>query len=142
MIIRVNRGLIALARFLKVMAYFIVWALTPSYYFCYSRVHPRIGNKSMVDKDTVIEALKLVEDPELFLDIWFLGLIYEIAIDEDKVAIDMTFTTPMCPAGPALIEDVRAKVGAVEGVSDVEVKIVFEPPWEPSDEVKAMLGMM
>jgi len=97
----------------------------------------------MVEQEQVIEALKEVEDPELFLDIWFLGLIYRAEVKEDGlVEIDMTFTTPLCPAGPSLIEEVKQKVSEVEGVSSVEVQVVFEPPWQPSDDVKAMLGMM
>lgn len=96
----------------------------------------------MPSKDQVIEILKTVEDPELFLDIWFLGLIYDISISDKKIAIDMTFTTPLCPAGPQLVEEVRSKVSKLEGVENVDVKVVFTPPWEPSDEVKAMLGMM
>lgn len=96
----------------------------------------------MLERETIIEALKTVEDPELFLDIWFLGLIYSIAIEEGKVLIEMTFTSPMCPAGPFLINQVKSKVGAIEGVASVEVQVVFTPPWVPSDEVKGMLGMM
>ncbi|MBX7143987.1 MAG: metal-sulfur cluster assembly factor [Oligoflexia bacterium] len=96
----------------------------------------------MVSKEQVIEALKTVQDPEIFLDIWFLGLIYSISIDGDKVSIEMTFTSPMCPAGPMLIDDVKSKVGQLPGVASVDVKVVFTPPWQPSDEVKAMLGMI
>ena len=98
-------------------------------------------------KDKIIEALKTIEDPELFLDIWFLGLIYNIGIDDAdpagaEVAIDMTFTSPMCPAGPELRHAVVTKVGELEGVQKVSVNITFQPPWEPSDEVKGLLGMM
>lgn len=98
-------------------------------------------------KEKIIEALKTVEDPELFLDIWFLGLIYNIGIDDSdpagaEVAIDMTFTSPMCPAGPELRHAVLTKVGELEGVRKVSVNITFQPPWEPSDEVKGLLGMM
>jgi metal-sulfur cluster biosynthetic enzyme len=93
-------------------------------------------------RDAIIEALKTVEDPELFLDIWFLGLIYNIGIDGNQVVIDMTFTSPMCPAGPQLKHEVQQKVGAVPGVAEVVVNITFQPPWEPSDEVKGLLGMM
>lgn len=96
----------------------------------------------MVSREEVIEVMKTVEDPELFLDIWFLGLIYSIEINDTAVAIDMTFTTPLCPAGPQLVEEVRSKTHALEGVTDVQVKVVFSPPWQPSDEVKGMLGMM
>lgn len=96
----------------------------------------------MVTKEAVIEALKKVEDPELFLDIWFLGLVYHIGIEDDGVVkIEMTFTSPMCPAGPQLVGDVKEKVGAVEGVQSVDVTVVFIPQWTPSDEVKQTLGI-
>lgn len=98
-------------------------------------------------KERIIEALKTIEDPELFLDIWFLGLIYNIGIDDTdpqgaEVVIDMTFTSPMCPAGPELRHAVLTKIGELEGVQKVSVTITFQPPWEPSDEVKGLLGMM
>lgn len=96
----------------------------------------------MASKQDVIDALKTVEDPELFLDIWFLGLIYGIELEEELVKITMTFTSPMCPAGPMLINEVKSTVGALEGVGEVDVQVTFSPPWEPSDEVKGMLGMM
>ena len=102
--------------------------------FCYS--------KGMVTKDQVIEVIKTVEDPEIRLDIWFLGLIYSIEIEDKNVKIDMTFTSPMCPAGPQLIDEVKTKVGKLEGVENVDLKVVFSPPWEPSDVVKGLLGMM
>ncbi|MEZ4754879.1 MAG: metal-sulfur cluster assembly factor [Bdellovibrionota bacterium] len=98
----------------------------------------------MPTKEEIIEALKTIEDPELFLDIWFLGLIYGIGVDEDlnEVDIEMTFTTPACPAAPSLVEEVHTKVGALPDVKKVNVNITFTPPWEPSDDVKAMLGMI
>lgn len=95
-------------------------------------------------REQVIEVLKTVEDPELFLDIWFLGLIYniDIDIDEGRVIIDMTFTSPMCPAGPQLKHEVQTKVAALPGVKEAVVQITFTPPWEASEEVKGMLGMI
>lgn len=96
----------------------------------------------MASKDEIIEAIKTIEDPELFLDIWFLGLIYSIDIEEDgKVKIDMTFTSAMCPAGPLLVNQVKEKVGALAGVTGVEVTVVFSPPWQPSEEVRLLLGL-
>lgn len=94
-------------------------------------------------KDKVIEALKTVEDPELLLDIWFVGLIYKVEVDDNagNVDIEMTFTTPLCPAGPDIVNEVYEKVGEVDGVSKVEVKVVFDPPWKPSDELKGLLGL-
>lgn len=96
----------------------------------------------MATKDDVIEVLRKIDDPELFIDIWFLGLVYAIEIEDDKVKIDMTFTSPLCPAGPQIVEEVTTKVKELPGVSSVDVKVVFSPPWEPSEEVKGMLGMM
>lgn len=101
-----------------------------------------ISTPSEPTKEQVIEVLKTVEDPELFLDIWFLGLIYNIAIDEGRVIIDMTFTSPMCPAGPQLKHEVQTKVAALPGVKEAIVQITFTPPWEASEEVKGMLGML
>ncbi len=95
-----------------------------------------------ISKEQVIEALGKVEDPELFLDIWFLGLVYGIELDDSLVKIQMTFTSPMCPMGPEIVSDVKDKVGELEGVEEVDVEIVFTPPWEPNDEVKALMGYM
>lgn len=97
----------------------------------------------MITKEDVIEKLKQVKDPEIGLDLWFLGLIYDIKIeDESYVTITMTFTTPMCPQGPEMVLDVRAKVAELDGVEDVYVEVVFDPPWQPNEEVKALMGFM
>ena len=95
----------------------------------------------MLTKDDVVEVLKTVEDPELLLDIWFLGLVYNITVEGSKVDIEMTFTSPMCPAGPMLIDQIKSRLGQ-KGANEVNVSVVFNPPWEPSDEVKAMLGLI
>ncbi len=94
----------------------------------------------MATREDVIEVLKKIEDPEVLLDIWFLGLIYRIDIFDSKIEIDMTFTTPLCPAGPELIEQVRSGVGALDGIDEVVVKVVFDPPWQPNEDVRALLG--
>jgi metal-sulfur cluster biosynthetic enzyme len=95
----------------------------------------------MLTKEDVIEVLKTVEDPELYLDIWLLGLIYGVEVQDDKVSVEMTFTSPMCPAGPMMVDQIKSRL-AEKGAREVTVKIVFNPPWEPSDEVKAMLGLI
>lgn len=95
-----------------------------------------------LSKEQVIEVLKTVEDPELLMDIWFLGLIYSIEIEEALVKIEMTLTSPMCPVGPQMVDQVKSKVAAMPGVELVDVRLVFSPPWEPNDEVKAYLGLM
>jgi metal-sulfur cluster biosynthetic enzyme len=98
-------------------------------------------NEQLSDRDKIIEVLKTVEDPELFLDVWFLGLIYNLNIEGQQVDVQMTFTSPMCPYGPQLVEDVRKAIKGI-GFDPVNVSITFDPPWEPSDDVKAMLGMI
>jgi metal-sulfur cluster biosynthetic enzyme len=94
-----------------------------------------------VTKEQIIEQLKLCLDPELLIDVHTLGLIYDIRIKEDLLEIDMTFTFPGCPYGPMLKEDVTNKLKAIKGVKDVKLNITFDPPWKPSDELRAMLGM-
>ena len=93
-------------------------------------------------REDVIEVLKSVIDPELFIDIWTLGLIYDIAIEDNQVKIRMTFTSPACPAGPQLVEEIKEKTSNLEGITASSVEVVFRPPWEPSEELKAMLGFM
>ena len=98
----------------------------------------------MVNKEQVIEVLKKVYDPEIQFDIWSLGLVYNIEIEGNKVNILMTFTSPMCPYGPALLDDVRRQVSAISGVGEVEVEITFNPVWSPdkmSEEARIALGI-
>ena len=95
----------------------------------------------MTDREKVIEALKQCNDPELEMNVWFLGLIYDISIDGDNVKIKMTFTTPFCPYGPALLDLVKTKVKEIAGATDVQIEVVFEPKWEPSEDVKLSLGL-
>lgn len=80
----------------------------------------------------VVEVLKTVFDPEIPVDIWELGLIYEIAVDDaDGVDVKMTLTSPMCPVAGSLPPEVEAKVAAVEGVNSARVEVVWDPPWGP-----------
>lgn len=96
----------------------------------------------MVTKEDVIEALKKVVDPELFIDVWTLGLIYNIdLLEEGILSIRMTFTSVACPAGPQLVQDVKEKTEELEGIKETHVEIVFQPPWTPSEDLKAMLGI-
>ncbi|MAD79489.1 MAG: hypothetical protein CMJ50_01420 [Planctomycetaceae bacterium] len=100
-------------------------------------------------EDAVMEELKKVIDPELFVNIVDLGLIYGVSIvdreDEQKdVKIDMTMTSPACPAGPQLIGNSKQIVGQMEDVCEVEVKIVLDPPWSPdrmTDDARDQLGI-
>ena len=95
----------------------------------------------MATEESIRKALTQVFDPELRLDIITLGLVYGIQINAGKVDIRMTFTSPMCPYGPMLMEDVKSTVEKQQGVKQATVKIVFDPPWQPSEEVKAALGI-
>ena len=95
----------------------------------------------MATQEEAIEALKTIFDPEIYIDIWTLGLIYDIAIEGSEIQIRMTFTSIACPVGPALAEEVRSKMAALPGITNAKVEVVFTPPWEPSEELKAMLGI-
>jgi FeS assembly SUF system protein len=82
--------------------------------------------------DRVVAALRKVHDPEIPVNVYDLGLIYELAIQDDgKVRIEMTLTAPNCPVADQIVSDVRTAVAGVEGVPDAEVKLVFQPPWSP-----------
>ena len=95
---------------------------------------------------SVVEALKSVYDPEIPVDIYELGLIYDVQIDEDGDALVlMTLTTPHCPVAESLPNEVELRVLSVPGIRDAEVKLVWDPPWDPSkmsDEARLELGML
>ena len=91
----------------------------------------------MPTKEDVMNVLKGINDPEIGIDIVTLELIYDINIESDKANIKMTFTTPMCPYGPMLVEEIKAKVRDLEGVKEVNVEVVFDPPWKHSEELRA-----
>jgi len=95
----------------------------------------------LINKEEVIGALKAVVDPELLIDVWTLELIYGLIIKDDTVTITMTFTTPLCPYGPMLVEDVKDKIKEIEGVKTVDIIVSFDPPWKPSEDLKEMLGI-
>jgi FeS assembly SUF system protein len=97
-------------------------------------------------KQTVVDALKSIYDPEIPVDIYELGLIYDVAISEDGDAlVTMTLTTPHCPVAESLPNEVELRVLSVPGIRDAEVKLVWDPPWDPSkmsDEARLELGML
>ena len=95
--------------------------------------------------EQVIEALRGIFDPEIPVNIYDLGLIYGVEIDEGHAIVTMTLTTPRCPVAESMPGEVEMRVGAVEGVGSVEVNLVWDPPWDPakmSDEAKLELGML
>jgi metal-sulfur cluster biosynthetic enzyme len=96
--------------------------------------------------ELIREALREVEDPELGMNILDLGLVYDIAIDDGGVVtVDMTFTSPACPVGPMIEGAVFHTIRWMDGIEDVDVNIVWDPPWDPktmaSEDVKLMLGI-
>jgi len=95
--------------------------------------------------DEIVAALKTVYDPEIPADIYELGLIYKVDIEDDRtVKVDMTLTTPNCPSAQELPIMVENAVSSVAGVGDVKVAVVWDPPWDPtrmSDEARAVLNM-
>ena len=97
-------------------------------------------------RERVVEQLRTVFDPEIPVNIYELGLIYEVKVEEDgKTKIRMTLTTPMCPAAEILPPEVETKARAVPGVTAVELDLVWDPPWKPdmmSEAAKLDLGMV
>ena len=97
-------------------------------------------------EEIIVTMFKTLLDPEIPVDVYSLGLIYRIDLaDDGQVDIDMTLTAPNCPAGDFLFEDIRQKVESVEGVTAVNMKLVFEPEWNinmMTDEAKLELGML
>lgn len=94
----------------------------------------------------VIEILKTCFDPEIPVNIWELGLIYEVNVNAEKeVEVIMTLTSPFCPVAQSLPEEVKQKIQGIDGVTDVTIEMTFEPPWEMSmmsEEAKLTLGFM
>lgn len=98
----------------------------------------------MVTEDVIVEALREIYDPELHYNIYDLGLVYDITIDDGKVGIVMTLTTPACPIGPMVSEQLQESIRLIPGVRDVDVEWTFDPPWHPdmmSEEARADLGI-
>lgn len=97
-------------------------------------------------KDQIIAACKTVNDPEIPVDIYELGLIYSFEIDDQgAVVLEMTLTTPMCPVADSLPLEVQEKVMAIDGVTDVDLRVVFDPPWDKSkmsEEAAFVLDML
>src|SRR5436190_995199 len=98
---------------------------------------------AVLSSDTVRQALRQVKDPELDMNIVDLGLVYDVEVDEGLVRINMTLTSPGCPAGPMITNDIYKVVRALDGVKDVDIDIVWEPYWTPEridPKIRAMMG--
>jgi FeS assembly SUF system protein len=96
--------------------------------------------------EKIVKTLKTIYDPEIPVDIYELGLIYDVLVNEDnQVKIIMTLTTPNCPVAESLPLDVKEKVKSIDGVEDAEVELTFDPPWTRdlmSEEAKLELGFL
>lgn len=96
-------------------------------------------------EERIVDVLKTVYDPEIPVNIYDLGMIYKIDMQEDGVLdVDMTFTAPNCPAADFILEDVRTKLESVDGVKTANVNLVFEPAWDQSmlsEEARLELGL-
>ena len=104
-------------------------------------------NYELEMQERVIEVLKTVFDPEIPVNIYDLGLIYRIELNDDNtvLSVDMTLTAPSCPAADFIVEDVRQKLETITGLERVEVNLVFEPEWDKemmSEEAKMELGFL
>ena len=96
-------------------------------------------------QDAVIEALKEIYDPEIPVNIYDLGLIYNVEVNEGHAVVTMTLTTPHCPVAESMPGEVELRVGSVPGIGDAEVNLVWEPAWSPanmSDEARLEMGML
>ena len=95
-------------------------------------------------EERIVDVLKTVYDPEIPVDIWNLGMIYKIDVQEDgSLDVDMTFTAPSCPAADFILEDVRTKIESVDGVTGANINLVFDPVWDQSmmsEEARVELG--
>jgi FeS assembly SUF system protein len=96
-------------------------------------------------RDPIVAALRTVYDPEIPVDIFELGLVYKVSVDEAGAAVvEMTLTSPACPSAEQIPVDVRERIAAVHGIASVHVDVVWDPPWNPdfmSDAAKLQLGM-
>ena len=105
-----------------------------------------MNNEFLQTEEKIVTMLKTVYDPEIPVNIYDLGLIYKVDIDEEhNVRIDMTLTAPNCPAADFILEDVRQKIESIDGVKSVEVNLVFGPEWDRdmmTEEAKLELGML
>jgi FeS assembly SUF system protein len=104
-------------------------------------------NDTLQIQERVIEVLRTVYDPEIPVNIYDLGLIYRIELNDDatELSVDMTLTAPSCPAADFILEDVRQKLETLSGLTKVDVQLVFEPEWNKdmmSEEAKVELGLL
>jgi metal-sulfur cluster biosynthetic enzyme len=94
-------------------------------------------------REEVIDALRVVEDPELGMDIVELGLLYDVEVEGPKVRVDYTLTSMGCPVGPMIEQQIQETIAEMPGVEEVDAELTWDPPWSPekmSDDAKFILG--
>ena len=103
-------------------------------------------NENTTIEEKIVKMLRTVYDPEIPVNVYELGLIYNVEVDDEKnVKIEMTLTAPNCPAADFIVEDVRMKIESIEDVKSVDIQLVFEPEWDKdmmSEEAKLELGFL
>ncbi|MCD8287396.1 MAG: iron-sulfur cluster assembly protein [Porphyromonadaceae bacterium] len=102
-------------------------------------------SESLELEEKIVKMLRTVYDPEIPVNVYDLGLIYKVEVEEGRVVLDMTLTAPNCPAADFIVEDVRQKIESIEGVTSAQVNLVFEPEWSKermSEEAKLELGFL
>ena len=104
------------------------------------------AEETLAIEERAVQMLRTVFDPEIPVDIYSLGLIYKIDLDDEgNMSVDMTLTAPNCPAADFIVDDARIKLESIEGVKSVDIRIVFEPEWNKdmmSEEAKLELGLL
>jgi len=94
----------------------------------------------MVTKEQVVKILQTIKDPEVDMDIWTMGLIYNLTVKKDAVEILLTYTTPFCPWGPQINEEITEALQNL-GIKKVKIEVTFDPPYKMPEELRAMLGV-
>jgi metal-sulfur cluster biosynthetic enzyme len=98
----------------------------------------------MADQETILKALRTVKDPELNVNVVDLGLVYTVQTHDDQIDVEMTLTSPACPAGPEILRNAVTALETIEGITKANVRLVMSPPWSPdrmSDEARDELGI-
>jgi FeS assembly SUF system protein len=105
-----------------------------------------LENEFLQTEEAIVSVLRSVYDPEIPVNVYDLGLIYKVDVEDGgKVSIDMTLTAPNCPAADFILDDIRSKVESLPGVSSADIRLVFEPEWNKdmmSEEAKLELGLL
>jgi metal-sulfur cluster biosynthetic enzyme len=94
----------------------------------------------MISEEKLVDVFKSYDDPELHIDVWTLGLIYEHTINGSDVFVKLTFTSPMCPFGPQMVDELTQNIKNA-GANEVKIEVTFDPPWKPTEELREMLGV-